>query len=86
MAPIVQPSVADYLAELPPARRREIERVRSVIRGYLPPGYEEAVSKGMLVYQVPLTHYSDTYNGQPLWYVALASEKSYFSLHLIRIY
>jgi len=40
----------------------------------------------MLVYQVPLARYSDTYNGHPLWYVALASEKSYLSLHLMRIY
>jgi hypothetical protein len=40
----------------------------------------------MLVYQVPLNRYADTYNGQPLWYVALASEKSYLSLHLVSIY
>ena len=30
--------------------------------------------------------YSDTYNGHPLWYVALASEKSYLSLHLMPVY
>lgn len=30
----------------------------------------------MLVYQVPLARYSDTYNGQPLWYVALARHAS----------
>ncbi len=40
----------------------------------------------MLVYQVPLARYPDTYNGQPLWYVALASEPSYLSLHLMTIY
>ena len=40
----------------------------------------------MLVYQVPLSRYSGTYNGQPLWYIALASEKSYLSLHLMSIY
>src|SRR5687767_11274788 len=49
-------------------------------------GYEEVVGKSMLVYQVPLERYFDTYNGQPLWYVALASEKSYLSLHLMRVY
>jgi hypothetical protein len=38
------------------------------------------------VYQVPLARYSDTYNGHPLWYVALASEKSYLSLHLMPVY
>jgi hypothetical protein len=40
----------------------------------------------MLVYQVPLGEYSNTYNGHPLWYVALASEKSYLSLHLMPVY
>src|SRR5688572_25014539 len=80
------PSVDQFLADLPPDRRREVERVRAVVRANLPVGYEEVVSSNMLVYQVPLVRYSDTYNGHPLWYVALASQKSYLSLHLLRIY
>lgn len=40
----------------------------------------------MLVYQVPLARYPDTYNKHPLMYVALASQKSYLSLHLMSIY
>jgi hypothetical protein len=60
--------------------------VRDAVRRYLPAGYEEAISKNMLVYQVPQARYSDSYNGHPLWYVALASEKSYLSLHLMPIY
>jgi len=86
MATKTQHSVSKFLAQLPPARRREIGRVRALIREHLPAGYEEVVSKHMLVYQVPLGRYSDTYNGQPLWYIALASEKSYLSLHLMSIY
>jgi hypothetical protein len=79
-------SVDQFLAELPADRRHEVERVRAVVKKNLPPGYEEVVSAKMLVYQVPLARYPDTYNGQPLWYVALASQKSYLSLHLLRIY
>lgn len=79
-------TVADFLAQLPPERRREVERVRRVLRRHMPSGYEEVISKKMLVYQVPLKHYSETYNKQPLWYVALASEKSYLSLHLVSVY
>lgn len=86
MASKTQPTVANFLAELPPARRREVERVRVLIQQHLPPGYEEVVTKRMLVYQVPLSRYADTYNGQPLWYIGLASEKSYLSLHLMTIY
>jgi hypothetical protein len=86
LATKTEQSVSEFLAQLPLVRRREIDRVRALIRKYLPAGYEEVVSKRMLVYQVPLSRYSDTYNGQPLWYVALASEKSYLSLHLMSIY
>ena len=78
--------VSTFLANLPADRRREVERVREVVLRHLPAGYEEAISKNMLVYQVPLERYSDTYNGQPLWYVALASGKSYLSLHLMPVY
>ena len=77
---------SSFLARLPAERRPDVERVRSVIRRHLPAGYEEAVSKNMLVYQVPLEQYPDTYNGHPLWYVALASERSYLSLHLMPVY
>ena len=80
------PTIPAFLAALPSERLREVERVRDVVRRHLPPGYEEVVSKNMLVYQVPLERYPDTYNGHPLWYVALASEKSYLSLHLMRVY
>jgi hypothetical protein len=79
-------TVAGFLAKLPAERRREMESVREVVLRHLPAGYEEAVGKNMLVYQVPLQRYSDTYNGHALWYVALASEKSYLSLHLMNVY
>ena len=80
------PAVSDFLAGLPAERRRELERVRNQVLRHLPAGYEEVVSKKMLVYQVPLEQYSDTDNGHSLWYVALASQKSYLSLHLMPVY
>jgi hypothetical protein len=79
-------AVTKFLEAFPEERRAEVERVRKTIRRHLPKGYEETVTKNMLVYQVPLDRYSDTYNGHPLWYAALASEKSYLSLHLMPIY
>jgi hypothetical protein len=79
-------AVGRFLAGLPAARRREVERMRALILANLPPGYEEAVASDILVYQVPLARYPDTYNGQPLWYVALGSEKRYLALHLMRLY
>jgi hypothetical protein len=79
-------SVASFIAALPAPRRVEFERVREVLRAAIPAGYEEVISKRMLVYQVPLARYPDTFNGYPSWYVALASEKSYLSLHLMSVY
>ena len=81
-----QTTITQFLAKLPAERRRDVERLRSLIREHLPDGYEEVVSKNMLVYQVPLARYPDTYNKMPLWYVALASQKSYLSLHLMSVY
>jgi uncharacterized protein DUF1801 len=80
------PTVAAYIAKLPAARRVEIERVCSVIRKNLPAGYEETFTRGMIVYEVPLAKYDDTYNGHALWYAALAAEKNYLSLHLMNVY
>jgi hypothetical protein len=79
-------TVPEYLAGLPPDRRDAIERVRKVILKNLPKGYEETVNWGMLSYEVPLSRCPETYNGQPLAYAALASQKGYMSLHLLIVY
>ncbi len=79
-------SPTEFLAGLPPERARELRRVRTVVRKHLPKGYEEAVVKKMIVFQVPLSVYSDTYNGQPLWLAALGAPKSYLTLHLMPAY
>jgi hypothetical protein len=41
---------------------------------------------GMLSYEIPLERYPGTYNGQPLGYVGLASQKSYITLYLMGAY
>lgn len=79
-------TVDEYLAGLPDDRREVVSEVRKLIRKHLPKGYEEAVNFGMLCYQIPLAKYPDTYNGQPLGYVALASQKNYCALYLMTPY
>lgn len=79
-------TVDDYLAELPTDRREVVTEVRKLIRKHLPRGYEETVNWGMLCYQIPLEKYPETYNGQPLGYVALASQKNYCALYLMTPY
>jgi len=75
-------SVDEYLRELPEDRRAVVSEMRKLIRKHLPKGYDEAVNWGMLCWQIPLERYPDTYNGQPLGYVALASQKNHFALYL----
>ena len=41
---------------------------------------------GMVTYQVSLTRYPDTYNGQPLMYAALASQKNHMAVYLTAVY
>jgi uncharacterized protein YdhG (YjbR/CyaY superfamily) len=79
-------TVAQYLAELPADRRAAIEAVRQTILANLPAGYEEAINWGMITYQVPLDRYPNTYNGQPLAYAALASQKNHMAVYLTGIY
>ena len=79
-------TVAEYLDGLTPERRDAIEQVRKVILDNLPKGYQESLTYGVLSYEVPLSRLPDTYNGQPLSYVALGSQKNYMSLYLMNIY
>ena len=79
-------TVEQYLDSLPDDRRAELERVRGVVRKNLPAGFVEATGFGMICYTVPLSVHPDTYNKQPLMYAALASQKNYLSLYLMRVY
>jgi uncharacterized protein YdhG (YjbR/CyaY superfamily) len=79
-------SVTEYLASLTPDERKDIQKVRAVIRRNLPRGYKESVQYGMICYSVPLARYSGTYNGQALCYAALAAQKNHHSLYLMSVY
>ena len=76
---------AAYLASLPPERRTVVAAVRSVIRKHLPKGYVESMNWGMLAYEIPLARYPNTYNKQPLMYLALASQKNGYALYLTSV-
>jgi len=79
-------TVRDYLDQLPEDRRQVISRVRDIILAHLPDGYEETMNWGMISYEIPLERYPDTYNGQPLGYLALAAQKNYNALYLMGVY
>jgi len=78
-------SVADYLGELSADTRKAIATVRQVIRDSLPDGYDETVNWGMISYEIPLSRYSSTYNKRPLSYIALAAQKNYNAIYMMRV-
>ena len=79
-------TVEAYLAELPAERREALAAVREVILANLPAGYVETMNWGMICYEVPLETCPDTYNGKPLCYAALASQKNHMAVYLTGIY
>ena len=74
------------IRDRPEGRRETVAAVRQIILDNLPDGYQEIVSWGMIGYGIPLDRYPNTYNKQPLSYIALASHKSYISLYLMSVY
>lgn len=81
------PTTVDaYLHALPDDRRAALETVRTAILDHLPDGYVESMTWGMPTYEVPLDTYPDTYNGKPLMYAALASQKRHMAVYLTGIY
>lgn len=79
-------TVAEYLRSLPADRRRDISKVRALVRKHLPKGFKECVQCGVIAWVIPLTRYPVTYNKQPLVIVSLASQKNYASLYLMGLY
>ena len=79
-------TVEEYIAGLPEDRAEQITRLREVILKRLPEGYEELMDFGMIAYVIPLESYPTTYNGHPLMYAALASQKRHMSRYLMNVY
>lgn len=86
MAKSTASDVTRLLDTLPAERRDALATVRRAMLKNLPSGYVERVSGKFINYEVPLEVYPKTYNGQPLIFAALASQKNYCALYLIGAY
>jgi hypothetical protein len=76
----------EYIAALPEDRREMVSAIRDAINANLPDGYVEGLAYGMIGWSVPLERFPDTYNGQPLGLVGLASQKNHVALYLNSVY
>jgi len=79
-------TVEEYLQELPEDRAAVVSEVRDVILKNLPKGYEETMNWGMIAYEIPLERYPDTYNKEPLMYMALAAQKNHYAVYSSGVY
>lgn len=79
-------SVDQYISELTADRGEVIAAVRQVVLANIPDGIVETMNWGMICYEIPLSIVPDTYNGKPLAYAALASQKQYCALYLMAVY
>ncbi len=75
-------TVDEYIKSLPEERAEIVSTLRKLILDNIQDGFVETMNWGMIVYEIPLERYPETYNGQPLGYLALASQKNYLSLYL----
>ncbi len=68
-------SYQEFLSDLPIDRKTEVEKVWQVVRDNVPDGYSEEIDEKYLSFKVDKD-----------WYVGLANQKNYISLHLLPIY
>ncbi len=82
-------TVSEYLASLPPERKKALQAVRKVMRANLDPKIKEGMQYGMIGYFVPHSVYPSGYHcdpEQPLPFAGLASRKSHMSLSMFCLY
>jgi uncharacterized protein YdhG (YjbR/CyaY superfamily) len=79
-------TVAEYLAALPEDRRAPLAKLRAFLKKRVPKGYREGMLWDAITWSIPLEDFPETYNGQPLCYAAIASQKRHLSLYLICAY
>lgn len=82
-------TVDGYLETLPGERRLPMRRILEEIRHGIPPGFEEAMGYGMIMFSVPLARYPKGYHvgqGVPLPFIGLASQKRHISFYHMGLY
>jgi len=82
-------TVKEYIAELPPDRKKAMTQLRKVILENLPEGFEETMSYGMIGYVVPHSKYPAGYHCNPtlpLPFMNIASQKNFIAVYSMGVY
>ena len=79
----------EYISSLPDDHQEPMEKLRTIIRENLPPGFQETMNYGMIGFVVPLSTYPAGYHctpDTPLSFINLASQKNHIALYHSGIY
>ena len=83
-------TIKAYLDELPDERKEAMVKLRSILKEYLPSGYEERMMYGMITFVIPLETYPKGYHvnkgEEPLSFISLGNQKNYIALYHNGIY
>ena len=86
---IVASSVEDYIDKIDPKWKEIIVKLRTIIKDNIQPGFEEAISYGMIGYVVPHRIYPNGNHANPkdpLPYINIAAQKNYVAMYHTGLY
>ena len=75
-------TIGAYIKSLPPERAVAMSAIRNAISPHMPKGIVEVMNWGMISYELPLSIEPNTYNGKPLSFVGLGSQKNHMALYM----
>tara|TARA_R100000935_G_C2784010_1_gene142983 strand:+ start:67 stop:522 length:456 start_codon:yes stop_codon:yes gene_type:complete len=82
-------SPEQYIEKIPKDRIETFSKLRLIIKGNLPNGFQETMSYGMIGYVVPHSVYPAGYHCNPelpLPFISIASQKNFIALYHMGIY
>ena len=82
-------TVTEYISQISPDQKSQIELIRKAIKKNLSKGFKEVMNYGMIGYVVPHNIYPDGYHCDPklpLPFMALAAQKNFVAFYHMGIY
>ena len=82
-------TIAEYVKQIPEDRQQVFEKLLSILRENLPPGFEECLSYGMPAFSVPHSLYPQGYHVSPqvaLPFISIASQKNFIAFYNMGLY
>jgi len=82
-------TIAEYVKQIPEDRQQVFEKLLSILRENLPPGFEECLSYGMPAFSVPHSLYPKGYHVSPkvaLPFISIATQKNFIAFYHMGLY